>query len=95
MITTKRKRGRPRKNAVMPQSAAPSPSPEASPAPILAPRPGKLCYSIAEVTQMTGLSDDHISRLIAHQALPARKAGRRTLIMHDDLSAYLAGLPRA
>jgi excisionase family DNA binding protein len=44
---------------------------------------------------MTGLSDDHISRLIAHQALPARKAGRRTLIMHDDLNTYLASLPRA
>ena len=49
--------------------------------------------SIREVCTYTGLSRTKISGEIQVGRLPARKAGRRTLVMRSDLARWLLSLP--
>ena len=51
-----------------------------------------IAVTIPDAVKATGLSRTSIYEAMK-RGLPARKAGRRTLIMVADLEAYLASLP--
>jgi excisionase family DNA binding protein len=53
----------------------------------------KLAHSIAEFAQLSGLGRSFLYEQIKAGNLPVRKAGRRTLILHDEGQAWLAKLP--
>jgi excisionase family DNA binding protein len=53
-----------------------------------------LALSIAEVQLATGLGRTFLYEAIVQGKLPARKAGRRTVILRGDLEAYLDSLPK-
>jgi excisionase family DNA binding protein len=59
-------------------------------------RPGgeRLALSVTEVLALTGIGRDKLYSLIRDGALPARKLGKRTLILQADLDAFLKALPR-
>jgi excisionase family DNA binding protein len=59
------------------------------------PDTGPRAYSIAETCALTGLGRDAVYTAIRDGYLVARKLGRRTIIIEDDLRQFLAGLPRA
>jgi excisionase family DNA binding protein len=52
-----------------------------------------IAYSIAETCRVSGIGRTNIYGLIKAGALRARKHGKRTLVLHDDLRAFLEGLP--
>lgn len=52
----------------------------------------KLSYSIEEVHAVTGLGKTKLYQLINTEKLKARKIGKRTIILKDDLEAFLANL---
>jgi excisionase family DNA binding protein len=52
-----------------------------------------LAHSIAEAAARSGIGRTVIYELINAGQLPARKCGRRTLILHDDLQRCLESLP--
>ena len=56
---------------------------------------GPRAFRICEVCQRTGLGRTSIYAAIKTGALVARKHGRRTVVLGDDLSAFLRGLPTA
>jgi excisionase family DNA binding protein len=56
---------------------------------------GRRAHSIAETCALTGLGRDTVYSAIRDGRLVARKLGRRTIIIDDDLRQFLAGLPRA
>jgi excisionase family DNA binding protein len=61
-------------------------------------RPGpdqKLAWTINELAALLGLSRSAICGEIDRGHLPARKVGRRVVILKADAEAYLANLPRA
>ena len=60
----------------------------AAPAP-LAP----LAVSVVEAAKLIGVSRTHIANEIRKGSLTARKSGTRSLILIEDLKAYLANLP--
>lgn len=53
----------------------------------------QLAYSIPELLEMIRLGRTRTYELINSGALPARKVGRRTLVLHEDLQAFLRNLP--
>jgi excisionase family DNA binding protein len=53
----------------------------------------KLSYSIAEAVELTGLGRSTIYEEIRSKRLLARKIGRRTIVLAEDLSSFLASLP--
>ena len=52
-----------------------------------------LALGIFEAARAAGVSRSTIFEEIKVGRLKARKAGRRTLILHEDLAAWLASLP--
>lgn len=52
-----------------------------------------LTYTIPAAQRATGLGRSSIYTAISSGALKARKMGTRTLIMSDDLEAWLNSLP--
>ena len=50
--------------------------------------------SIEDVQKAAGIGRTTIYGLINDGSLPAKKIGKRTVILIDDLKRYLAGLPR-
>jgi excisionase family DNA binding protein len=52
-----------------------------------------LAYTVHGVCEMSGFGRTFIFEKIKTGELPARKAGRRTIILHDDLVAWLNALP--
>jgi excisionase family DNA binding protein len=54
-----------------------------------------LAHSIAEACERSSIGRTAIYELINSGELPARKRGRRTLILADDLRRYLEALPTA
>ena len=54
----------------------------------------RAALSIAETLARTGIGRDKLYGLIRSGTLPARKLGRRTLILQSDLDAFLRALPR-
>ncbi len=57
--------------------------------------PKALAYSIPEVCEETGLGRSTIYEEIREGRLRARKCGRRTIVLPDDLTAWLNSLPQA
>ena len=53
----------------------------------------KLAYSIAEACAAMGIGRTKLYDLIAAGKLVARKDGGRTLILAEDMAAYLRALP--
>jgi excisionase family DNA binding protein len=53
----------------------------------------KLALSIAELVEVSGLGRSFIYEEIKAGHLVARKAGRRTLILHEDAESWLTSLP--
>lgn len=51
-----------------------------------------IALSIEEVQSATGLGRTKIYEILKTGALPARKLGKRTLILKTDLDSFLAGL---
>ena len=52
----------------------------------------KLSMTIKDVCAVTGIGRTKIYEAINTGALKARKLDKRTLVLQDDLAAYLAGL---
>ncbi len=52
----------------------------------------QLSLSIEEVRAATGLGRTKLYSLINEGRLPARKVGKRTLILSQDLQAFLSSL---
>lgn len=55
----------------------------------------KASYTIAEIVALHGGGRTAIYDSIRDGRLVARKAGRRTIILHDDFLHYLSSLPVA
>jgi excisionase family DNA binding protein len=53
----------------------------------------KLAYHIEEASEAGAGSRSEIYEALRDGRLKARKRGRRTIILRDDLAAYLASLP--
>lgn len=56
-----------------------------------APRP--LAYHPKDAATVLGVSKSTIYQMIADDALPARKLGASTVLLHSDLVAFLEALP--
>ncbi len=53
-----------------------------------------LAYGLTQAAQLAGpCSTRHLLREIRDKKLAAKKSGRRTLILHDELQRYLLSLP--
>jgi excisionase family DNA binding protein len=57
------------------------------------PSPAKIAYSIAEAVRASGMSRSAIYLALKSGDLRGVKLGRRTLVRHEDLAAYIARLP--
>ena len=53
----------------------------------------KAAYSVPEAMCVLGLCRDSVYKLIRDNKLPARKIGRRTIVLASDLEAFLKALP--
>jgi excisionase family DNA binding protein len=49
----------------------------------------RIAWSLAEVSEATGLSLGFLRNDVRRGALPTRKFGRRVLVLDQDLKAYL------
>jgi excisionase family DNA binding protein len=65
------------------QNAAPSPA-----------HPQRLFFSVPEVAQRIGRSELATRRAIERGHLPARRWGRRVVVLADDLETFVRALPR-
>ena len=54
-----------------------------------------LAMSIIEAVRLAGVSRSSLYLAIGRGEITIRKAGRRSLILHDDLRAWLDRLPAA
>jgi len=61
--------------------------------PEITPR-SRIAFSIAESMALAGVGRDSIYRAIRAGRLPARKLGRRTIILAGDLQQFLESLPK-
>ncbi len=52
----------------------------------------KISFTVEEVCTATGIGRTKIYEAIGSGVLPAKKWGKRTLILKSDLEAFLAGL---
>lgn len=55
----------------------------------------KISVTISEAVEMSSLSRSSLYKLFKSGELKPRKAGKRTLIMVDDLKRFVEGLPEA
>lgn len=53
----------------------------------------RLAYSIAEAARIAGIGKSTFYADIANKHVPIRKVGRRSLVLHADLIAWLYALP--
>jgi len=53
-----------------------------------------LAYHIADAVRVSGATRTSVYEAMRQGELPFRKLGRRTLIMHADLVAWLESLPK-
>ena len=51
-------------------------------------------YSVTQIMARTGIGREAVYRAIKEGRLPARKYGRRTLVLASDLERFLQSLPR-
>jgi excisionase family DNA binding protein len=54
-----------------------------------------IALTIKQSVEAAGVRKTYLYEAIKRRELPARKAGRRTLILHTDLQAWLRALPSA
>lgn len=54
---------------------------------------GRLAYDVRQVCKLSGLSRATVYAAIRGGKLRARKQGARTLVLRDDLRAWLEALP--
>jgi excisionase family DNA binding protein len=54
-----------------------------------------LIYSVREVASLLGRTPRTIHRLISQGLLPARRLGRRYVVLPDELHAHLKSLQKA
>jgi excisionase family DNA binding protein len=54
-----------------------------------------VAYSITATCKLTGLGRTTIYASIKTGKLVARKVGRRTIVLYDDIKAFLEALPNA
>jgi len=54
-----------------------------------------LAYTVAEAVKVTGLARTRLYEMAGEGRLTFRRAGRRTVILADDLQRLLAALPPA
>jgi excisionase family DNA binding protein len=54
----------------------------------------QLAYSPAEAAELGGISMSKLYEEVRKERLTIRKLGRRSLITHEDLQAWLNGLPK-
>ena len=57
--------------------------------------PFPLAYTIAEAVKVTGFARTRLYDLASEGKITFRRAGRRTVILADDLRTLLASLPAA
>lgn len=55
--------------------------------------PSRRAYSIKEARHKIGVCNASLYNLLNSGVLPARKLGKRTVILADDLDQYLTSLP--
>lgn len=53
----------------------------------------KLAYTIDETVKLSGIGRSYIFKAMREGKLPARKSGRRNIILYADLKKYLESLP--
>ena len=58
-----------------------------------APDHSPLAYTLQQARDVTGLGMTSLYDAIGSGDLAARKRGRRTIVLHDDLEAWLKSLP--
>lgn len=56
-------------------------------------RPDCLTLNVREACELLGLGRSSFYRAIREGRLPAKKLGKRTLVLRADLERFLAGLP--
>lgn len=54
----------------------------------------KLSYNVHEAVEQTGIPRTLLYSFISSGELPTRRAGRRTIILADDLAKLLKNLPK-
>jgi excisionase family DNA binding protein len=54
-----------------------------------------LAYSVDDAARVAGIGRTRLYDFIAAGALPAKKFGKRTIVLADALKAFLDGLPAA
>lgn len=54
----------------------------------------KLAYSIAQLTELSGVGRSFLYEEIKAGRLVVTKAGRRSLVLYDDAVAWLTTLPK-
>ncbi len=54
---------------------------------------GKVALSVKDAAQVSGIGRSKLYEAMNTGELPARKLGTRTVILFDDLQAYLVDLP--
>lgn len=59
------------------------------------PQPGAVVLTIQDFCAMYRVGRTHVYHEIAEGRLPARKTGKRTLILRSDAEAWLFNLPAA
>jgi excisionase family DNA binding protein len=52
-----------------------------------------IAVSISDAVQLSGIGRSFLYQAIARKELPTKKAGRRTLILMDELRRWLTSLP--
>jgi excisionase family DNA binding protein len=52
-----------------------------------------IAHTIPEAVKLSGHSRTRIYNLLAEGKLRAVRSGKRTLVLHDSLKAYVASLP--
>jgi excisionase family DNA binding protein len=55
----------------------------------------KLAVTIPEAVELSGIGRSSLYMLIKEKTITARKSGKRTLILIEDLESYLRSLPTA
>jgi hypothetical protein len=77
-----------------PSQSAPPPADIATASNGLQVNPTKLALSIKDTSEATGLGPTKLWAEIREGRLRARKVGRRTVILPEDLRAWLESLPQ-
>lgn len=74
-----------------PRLIPPAPRPQIVPRPVLL--SGRYALSPAEAAEYAGVSETTIRHLIRTGALPAKKAGTRTLVLRSEVERWIDSLP--